>query len=151
LEICGLSPTKSSSISVTRPCNVIERAFGYVKMFPLLQTLLPYEFPKQVRLIVAAFVIFNFIHLAGEDVQAWLPSYGNGEAGSHGGDAGVDGEATGNEPEEECEYRDRRSIRLTACMLMKSTARVKEHLGGVLVMAGEGGSRSDQQMIQQRV
>jgi hypothetical protein len=88
--------------------NVIERAFGCgKKKFSLLQTMLPYEFPKQVRLVVAALVIFNFIYLTGEDVQACLPSYGNGEAGSHGFDAGVDGEATDNEPEGECEYRDR--------------------------------------------
>ncbi|KAJ9561401.1 hypothetical protein OSB04_006561 [Centaurea solstitialis] len=42
--------------------NVIERAYGVLKArFPILKQMASYPFPKQIEVVVACFVIHNFI------------------------------------------------------------------------------------------
>jgi hypothetical protein len=70
--------------------NVIERSFGVIKRkFPLLRAMLPYPFDIQVKLVIAAFTIHNFIRESNEkmgpldradiDVEEGTPQDANSE------------------------------------------------------------------------
>ena len=59
--------------------NVIERSFGVLKKrFDILQRMPPYEFKTQVRIVVAAMAVHNFI-IEQRMQDDFLSTYGNEE------------------------------------------------------------------------